>query len=99
MVTPLPRRRPVKVARETATLDWLSGGRLTLGVGTGGDSFAHEFSKTGKQLNDRARGQMLDEALEILTTARVHPALPRGSGGASGRSRARRRLRYRADHA
>src|SRR5918994_181653 len=30
MVTPLARRRPVKVARETATLDRLSGGRLTL---------------------------------------------------------------------
>jgi alkanesulfonate monooxygenase SsuD/methylene tetrahydromethanopterin reductase-like flavin-dependent oxidoreductase (luciferase family) len=69
MVTPLPRRRPVKVARETATLDWLSGGRLTLGVGIGGDTFAREFSKTGEQLNERARGQMLDEALEILTTA------------------------------
>jgi alkanesulfonate monooxygenase SsuD/methylene tetrahydromethanopterin reductase-like flavin-dependent oxidoreductase (luciferase family) len=69
MVTPLPRRRPVKVARETATLDRLSGGRLTLGVGIGGDSFAREFSKTGEQLNDRTRGQMLDEALEILTTA------------------------------
>jgi alkanesulfonate monooxygenase SsuD/methylene tetrahydromethanopterin reductase-like flavin-dependent oxidoreductase (luciferase family) len=27
MVTPLARRRPVKVARETATLDRLSGGR------------------------------------------------------------------------
>ena len=69
MVTPLPRRRPVKVARETATLDQLSGGRLTLGVGIGEDRFAREFSKTGEQLNDRARGQMLDEALEILTTA------------------------------
>ena len=69
MVTPLPRRRPVKVARETATLDWLSGGRLTLGVGIGGDRFAREFSKTGEQLDERARGQMLDEALEILTTA------------------------------
>ena len=63
MVTPLPRRRPVKVARETATLDQLSGGRLTLGVGIGDDRFAHEFSKTGEQLDDRARGQMLDEAL------------------------------------
>ena len=31
MVTPLARRRPVKVARETATLDLLSGGRLILG--------------------------------------------------------------------
>lgn len=31
MFTPLARRRPVKVARETATLDVLSSGRLTLG--------------------------------------------------------------------
>jgi alkanesulfonate monooxygenase SsuD/methylene tetrahydromethanopterin reductase-like flavin-dependent oxidoreductase (luciferase family) len=69
MVTPLPRRRPVKVARETATLDRLSGGRLTLGVGIGEDRFAREFSKTGEQLDDRARGQMLDEALAILTAA------------------------------
>jgi alkanesulfonate monooxygenase SsuD/methylene tetrahydromethanopterin reductase-like flavin-dependent oxidoreductase (luciferase family) len=69
MVTPLPRRRPVKVARETATLDVLSGGRLTLGVGIGEDRFGREFSKTGEQLEDRARGQMLDEALEILTAA------------------------------
>src|ERR687897_1921571 len=69
MVTPLARRRPVKVARETATLDALSGGRLTLGVGIGEDRFAREFSKTGEQLNERARGQMLDEALDILTSA------------------------------
>jgi alkanesulfonate monooxygenase SsuD/methylene tetrahydromethanopterin reductase-like flavin-dependent oxidoreductase (luciferase family) len=69
MVTPLARRRPAKVARETATLDRLSGGRLTLGVGLGSDRFANEFSKTGEQLDDRLRGQMLDEALEILTVA------------------------------
>ncbi len=31
MVTPLPRRRPVVVARQTASLDRLSGGRLVLG--------------------------------------------------------------------
>jgi alkanesulfonate monooxygenase SsuD/methylene tetrahydromethanopterin reductase-like flavin-dependent oxidoreductase (luciferase family) len=69
MVTPLARRRPAKVARETATLDRLSGGRLTLGVGLGGDRFAGELSKTGEQLDDRVRGRMLDEALEILTAA------------------------------
>jgi alkanesulfonate monooxygenase SsuD/methylene tetrahydromethanopterin reductase-like flavin-dependent oxidoreductase (luciferase family) len=69
MVTPLPRRRPAKVARETATLDGLSGGRLILGVGLGGDQFAGEFSKTGEQVDDRVRGEMLDEALEILTRA------------------------------
>jgi alkanesulfonate monooxygenase SsuD/methylene tetrahydromethanopterin reductase-like flavin-dependent oxidoreductase (luciferase family) len=69
MVTPLARRRPVKVARETATLDQLSGGRLTLGVGLGSDRFGGEFSKTGEQIEDRVRGQMLDESLEILTAA------------------------------
>jgi alkanesulfonate monooxygenase SsuD/methylene tetrahydromethanopterin reductase-like flavin-dependent oxidoreductase (luciferase family) len=68
MVTPLARRRPAKVARETATLDRLSSGRLTLGVGLGGD-WHGELSKTGEQLDDRVRGQMLDEALEILTAA------------------------------
>src|ERR687892_1227313 len=69
MVTPLARRRPVKVARETATLDRLSGGPLILGVGLGGDQFAGEVSKTGEQLDDRVRGEMLDEALEILIAA------------------------------
>jgi alkanesulfonate monooxygenase SsuD/methylene tetrahydromethanopterin reductase-like flavin-dependent oxidoreductase (luciferase family) len=69
MVTPLARRRPAKVARETSTLDQLSGGRLILGVGLGGDQFAGEFSKTGEQVDDRSRGEMLDEALEILTEA------------------------------
>jgi alkanesulfonate monooxygenase SsuD/methylene tetrahydromethanopterin reductase-like flavin-dependent oxidoreductase (luciferase family) len=69
MVVPLARRRPAKVARETVTLDMLSGGRLTLGVGLGSDRFAREFSATGEQLDDRLRGQMLDESLEILTAA------------------------------
>lgn len=69
MVTPLARRRPVKVARETATLDRLSGGRLTLGVGLGSDRFASEFSITGEELDDRRRARMLDESLEILVAA------------------------------
>lgn len=68
MVTPLPRRRPVKVARETATLDRLCAGRLVLGVGIGGDR-SREFSGTGEQTVDKVRGAMLDEALEVLRAA------------------------------
>ena len=69
MVTPLARRRPVKVARETATLDRLSNGRLTLGVGLGSDRFGSEYSITGEELDDRTRARMLDEALGILQAA------------------------------
>jgi len=69
MVTPLARRRPAKLARETATLDQLSGGRLTLGVGLGSDRFGGEWSRTGEQVDDRTRAQMLDESLEILVAA------------------------------
>lgn len=68
MVTPLPRRRPAKVAREVATLDSWSGGRVTLGVGIGDDG-AREFSGTGEQVDPKIRGAMLDEALDVLTAA------------------------------
>lgn len=69
MVSTPARRRPAKLARETATLDRLSEGRLTLGVGLGSDRFAGELSRTGEELDDRLRGQMLDESLAILAAA------------------------------
>ena len=69
MVTPLARRRPGIVARQTATLDRLSAGRLVLGVGLGGDSFGGEYSRFGEEESLRVRAEMTDEALEILRAA------------------------------
>ena len=65
MVTPLPRRRPAKLARETASLDHLSGGRLILGVGIG--AMPYEYDYLGEETDTRVRGAMLDEGLEVLT--------------------------------
>jgi alkanesulfonate monooxygenase SsuD/methylene tetrahydromethanopterin reductase-like flavin-dependent oxidoreductase (luciferase family) len=64
LVTPLPRRRPVVVARQTVTLDRLSGGRLVLGVGSGG--FPFEWEYCGEEPDPRVRGEMLDEHLVLL---------------------------------
>jgi alkanesulfonate monooxygenase SsuD/methylene tetrahydromethanopterin reductase-like flavin-dependent oxidoreductase (luciferase family) len=66
LVTPLFRRNPWKLARETVTLDHLSKGRLILGVGSGTDVFG-EISTFGGPLDDRIRAQMLDEGLTVLT--------------------------------
>jgi alkanesulfonate monooxygenase SsuD/methylene tetrahydromethanopterin reductase-like flavin-dependent oxidoreductase (luciferase family) len=68
LVSPLPRRRPWKVARETASLDRLSAGRLILGVGTGGlGGMTVEWANFGEELDLRTRAEMLDEGLDILT--------------------------------
>jgi alkanesulfonate monooxygenase SsuD/methylene tetrahydromethanopterin reductase-like flavin-dependent oxidoreductase (luciferase family) len=67
LVTPLPRRRPWKLARETATLDHLSNGRLILGVGIGDDTLGREFSAYGESGDNKLHGEMLDEALDVLT--------------------------------
>jgi alkanesulfonate monooxygenase SsuD/methylene tetrahydromethanopterin reductase-like flavin-dependent oxidoreductase (luciferase family) len=66
LVTPLPRRRPWKLARECVTLDYLSNGRLILGVGIGEDSFLKEYSTYGESPDNALHGAMLDEGLEVL---------------------------------
>ena len=66
LVTPLFRRHPWKVARESVTLDHLSQGRVILGVGLGSDTF-REISTFNGPLDDRTRAEMLDEELTIIT--------------------------------
>ena len=65
MVTPLARRRVQKLARETVTLDHLSAGRLTLGVGLGSDR-SGELGPFGEETDPRERARLLDDGLERL---------------------------------
>ena len=65
IVTPLPRRRPWVVARQAATIDHLSGGRLTLGVGLGYPAH-EEFTRFGEDPDLKQRAAKLDEGLAIL---------------------------------
>ena len=65
MVTPLARRRVQKLARETVTLDHLSRGRLTLGVGLGSDR-SGELAAWDEELDPRKRAVLLDERLQRL---------------------------------
>jgi alkanesulfonate monooxygenase SsuD/methylene tetrahydromethanopterin reductase-like flavin-dependent oxidoreductase (luciferase family) len=65
-LTPLARRRPWKVARETVTLDHLSEGRLILTVGLGEPEKA-EFAYFGEETDRHIRAEKLDEGLDILT--------------------------------
>jgi alkanesulfonate monooxygenase SsuD/methylene tetrahydromethanopterin reductase-like flavin-dependent oxidoreductase (luciferase family) len=65
LVTPLPRRRPWMVARETVSLDHLSSGRLIFGVGAGGGYF--DFEALGEPSDAKTLAALLDESLEVLT--------------------------------
>jgi alkanesulfonate monooxygenase SsuD/methylene tetrahydromethanopterin reductase-like flavin-dependent oxidoreductase (luciferase family) len=65
IITPLPRRRPWEVARETTTVDHLSNGRLVLPVGLGATDDAG-FGKVGEPVDRRTRAERLDESLAIL---------------------------------
>ncbi len=58
----LPQRQPALVARQVATLDTLTGGRVRLGLGVGWQ--ASEFQALGE--NFRNRGRRFDEAVKLL---------------------------------
>ena len=65
MITPVPRRRPWQLAKETVTLDRLSGGRVILGVGLGSPVYG-DFGIFHEPTGDRERAARLDEGLEVL---------------------------------
>ncbi|HTW20471.1 MAG TPA: LLM class flavin-dependent oxidoreductase [Mycobacteriales bacterium] len=60
----LPLRHPVLVARQLATLSQLAPGRLTFGVGLGGED-PHEVEIC--DVDPRTRGRRMDECLHILS--------------------------------
>lgn len=64
-MTPLARRRPWQVARQTATLDQLSNGRLTFGAALGYQAL--DFVPFGEEYDPKIRAEKLDEGLAILS--------------------------------
>jgi alkanesulfonate monooxygenase SsuD/methylene tetrahydromethanopterin reductase-like flavin-dependent oxidoreductase (luciferase family) len=90
MVTPIARRRPQVLARQAATLDRLSNGRLIFGAGLGGDP-GGELSRFDEEMDARVRAKLLDDGLEqidrwwrgeeandvqLLPTPVQHPRIP-----------------------
>lgn len=65
MVTPISRRRPQILARETASLDVLSNGRLILGIGLGSGR-PQEWANFSEETDMKTRAGMTDEALQVL---------------------------------
>lgn len=63
-ITALPRHQPHEVARQAVTVDRLSGGRMTLGVGLGEPPT--EYTALGRRADRKVLAAQLDEALDVL---------------------------------
>lgn len=63
-ITPVPRRQPWQLARNLATLDHLSDGRVILGAGLGTEP---DFTRFGRTFDQRRLGEQYDEALDVIT--------------------------------
>lgn len=59
-----PMRHPVLLAKQLATLDQLSGGRVIVGAGTG--AYREEFVKTLPHLAKANRGRLMDETMAAV---------------------------------
>ena len=66
LLTPLPWRRPWKVASQVATVDQLSGGRAILAVGVGAAGTG--LPDTGEETDKRLRAERLDEEIDLVRT-------------------------------
>ncbi|MGW0860984.1 LLM class flavin-dependent oxidoreductase [Streptomyces sp. NPDC002611] len=65
LVTPVARRRPQQLARQVATLDAVSGGRVTFAAGLGGP-IEDEYASFGDVTDPKVLAERLDEGLDLL---------------------------------
>jgi alkanesulfonate monooxygenase SsuD/methylene tetrahydromethanopterin reductase-like flavin-dependent oxidoreductase (luciferase family) len=65
LVTPVARRRPQQLARQVATLDALSGGRVIFAAGLGGP-IEDEYASFGEPTDPVVLAELLDEGLDLL---------------------------------
>ncbi len=64
MLTPVPWRRPWKLASQVVTLDQLSNGRAILAIGTGATDAA--LGTTGEETNTKIRAERMDDAIDMM---------------------------------
>lgn len=67
MVSPAPRRHPALLARAASTVDHVSGGRLTIGIGAGDPTTVQHYTQWGMSFPEtpRERVALLREHLQV----------------------------------